>query len=57
MRLQWATYFDASDQAGQSRIYGGIHLQPDGFVGRKIGSQVGLDAVARARAFFDGTAR
>ena len=26
VRLQWATYFDASDQAGQSRIYGGIHL-------------------------------
>jgi hypothetical protein len=55
VHLQWATYFDASDQAGQSRIYGGIHLQPDDFAGRKTGSQVGLDAVARARAYFDGT--
>lgn len=57
VRLQWATYFDASDQAGQSRIYGGIHIQPDDFVGRKAGSLVGLDAVARARAYFQGTAR
>ena len=24
--LQWATYFDASDQAGRSRLYGGIHI-------------------------------
>ena len=57
LTLQWATYFDAADQAGQSRIYGGIHLEPDDLVGRKVGSQIGLDAVARARAYFDGTAR
>src|SRR5262249_48569014 len=25
IRLQWATYYDAADQAGQSRIWGGIH--------------------------------
>jgi len=57
VRLQWATYFDASDQAGQSRIYGGIHLQPDDLRGRIAGSAVGVDAVAHARAYFDGTAR
>ena len=57
VHLQWATYFDAADQAGQSRIYGGIHLQPDDLAGRLTGSAVGLDAVARARAYFDGTAR
>lgn len=57
VRLQWATYYDAADQAGQSRIYGGIHLQPDDFAGRIAGSQVGLDAVARARTYFEGTAR
>jgi hypothetical protein len=55
--LQWATYFDAADQAGQSRIYGGIHLLPDDHVGRRLGSQVGLDAYARARTYFDGSAR
>jgi len=25
VRLQWASYFDAADQAGQSRLWGGIH--------------------------------
>jgi hypothetical protein len=57
VRLQWATYFDAADQAGQSRVYGGIHLQPDDFAGRIAGSAVGTDAVAHARTYFDGTAR
>jgi hypothetical protein len=57
VELQWATYFDAADQAGQSRIYGGIHILPDDHVGRRIGSQVGLDAYAHARTYFDGTAR
>ncbi len=54
--LQWATYHDAADQAGQSRIWGGIHIQPDDFVGRQLGSLTGTAAVARARAFWDGTA-
>lgn len=56
VRLQWATYYDAADQAGQSRLYGGIHIQPDDFAGRLLGSQVGVRAVARARAHFEGTA-
>lgn len=56
VRLQWATYYDAADQAGQSRIWGGIHIDPDDFQGRKLGAVVGLDAVARARKYFDGTA-
>ena len=56
VRLQWATYYDAADQAGQSRLWGGIHVAPDDFVGRRLGSQVGLSAVERARRFFDGTA-
>ena len=55
--LQWATYFDAADQAGQSRIWGGIHISADDFVGRRTGRQTGLWAVARARRFFDGTER
>jgi hypothetical protein len=57
VRLQWATYYDAADQAGQSRIWSGIHIEPDDFTGRKIGRQVGLDAVALARKYFSGTAR
>jgi hypothetical protein len=56
VHLQWATYFDAADQAGQSRIWGGIHLEPDDFVGRRTGHSVGLAALAEAPRWFNGTA-
>jgi hypothetical protein len=52
VELQWATYFDASDQAGRSRIYGGIHIIADDYSGRLVGSEVGLAALARARTLF-----
>ena len=54
VRLQWATYFDAADQAGQSRLWGGIHLEPDDLVGRRLGQQVGRDALAHASDLFAG---
>jgi hypothetical protein len=54
--LQWATYFDAADQAGISRLFMGIHIPADDFEGRKIGATCGKDAMARALAYFDGTA-
>jgi hypothetical protein len=56
VRLQWASYFDASDEAGQSRLWGSIHIAPDDFAGRKVGHRVGLDAVAHASKYFDGAA-
>ena len=56
VRLQWATYQDAADQAGQSRLWGGIHIQPDDFEGRRLGAEVGALAIARARTYFDGSA-
>lgn len=55
--LQWGTYQDAADQAGQSRIWGGIHIWPDDSMGRQLGYEVGLNAYAHAVAYFDGTAR
>lgn len=57
VRLQWATYYDAADQAGQSRLWGGIHILPDDYMGRRLGHRVGLGAMERARTFFEGTAR
>lgn len=56
VHLQWATYYDAADQAGLSRLYGGIHPRVDDFTGRQVGSLVGTGAWARAVAHFDGTA-
>jgi len=54
--LQWSTYYDAADQAGQSRLWGGIHVQTDDFDGRRVGSRVGGSVVELARSYFDGTA-
>jgi hypothetical protein len=56
VRLQWASYFDASDEAGQSRLWGSIHIAADDFAGRKVGHLVGLDALAVASKYYDGTA-
>jgi hypothetical protein len=54
--LQWATYYDAADQAGQSRIFGGIHITADDFAGRQLGSACGEDAWALAQQYFTGDA-
>jgi hypothetical protein len=56
IHLEWATYYDAADQAGQSRLYGGIHVQADDFTGRRIGSQCGKEAWALAQRYYAGTA-
>lgn len=50
VRLQWASYYDASDQAGQSRLWGGIHIWPDDRVGRINGDRVGRAVAARTRS-------
>jgi hypothetical protein len=57
LTLQWATYFDAADAAGISRLYMGIHVSPDDFAGRKTGSACGKDAWDLALRYFDGSAR
>jgi hypothetical protein len=54
IRLEWATYYDAADQAGQSRLWGGIHVQADDFTGRMMGSQCGKDAWALAQQYYSG---
>jgi hypothetical protein len=56
VRLGWASYFDAADQAGQSRVWGGIHVRHDDFDGRRIGARVGQSALDLATTYFDGTA-
>src|SRR5438552_6093312 len=55
VQLQWATYYDAADQAGLSRIWGGIHPPVDDFAGRRAGSQCGQGVWALAQKYFDGS--
>jgi hypothetical protein len=54
IELQWASYFDAADQAGISRLFGGIHVPADDGPGRVIGSEVGKTAFAKAVGFISG---
>ncbi len=53
--LQWATYYDAADQAGQSRIWGGIHVWPDDRDGRILGRGIGNASYEKASSLMDGT--
>jgi len=52
--LEWATYYDAADQAGQSRLFGGIHVAADDFMGRIVGATCGKDALALAQRYYAG---
>ena len=52
--LQWCSYYDAADQAGQSRRWGGIHPSEDDFQGRQIGSMAGKTAFALAEKYWTG---
>ena len=52
--LQWATYFDAADEAGLSRLYGGIHVPAADLPGRIIGSEIGITAWNKATLYYQG---
>lgn len=52
VRLQWATYRDASDQCSLSRIWGGIHPPADDIPGRFIGMEIGMEAFNHAESYF-----
>ena len=56
LTMQWATYYDAADEAAISRLYGGIHSRVDDLPGRRIGARIGSAAFERALTYFAGTA-
>ncbi len=53
--LQWARYYDAADQAGISRLFGGIHTASDDFNGRIAGAEIGAAAFDKALTYFAPT--
>lgn len=50
--LQAATYQDAADQAGLSRLLGGIHVRADDLAGRALGERIGRACWDKARSYF-----
>ena len=52
--LQWDTFKEAADEAGISRLYGGIHFQDGDRYGRLMGEQIGIQAFALAQQYWSG---
>jgi hypothetical protein len=52
--LKWNTVYDASDEAGISRRYGGIHILDGDMFGRAAGRDVGAQAYSKAMQLFSG---
>lgn len=52
--LHWPTFTAAALEAGESRIYGGIHFYEGNVVGLDIGEKVGLSAYAKAQDLWSG---
>ncbi len=54
--LDWATFTEAADEAGLSRLYGGIHFTEGDVNGRQLGRDTGAAAFDLAQSFINGTA-
>lgn len=52
--LQWETFQEAADEAGVSRLYGGIHFQDGDLMGRAMGTQIGEQAFTLAERYWGG---
>jgi hypothetical protein len=55
--FSYATFSDAADEAGLSRLYGGIHFEDDNTTAQDVGYLIGLLAWDKALTYFNGTAR
>jgi hypothetical protein len=54
--LSWATFTQAANQAGMSRMLGGIHFQQGNLAGQKLGAQVGEAVWHKCVRYFLGQA-
>lgn len=52
--LSWSTFSSAADEAGISRLYGGIHFEDGDLNARRLGEQVGQNVFNRTQFFLDG---
>lgn len=54
IQLCWNTFTAAADEAGVSRLYGGIHFTDGDVNGRKLGRQVGASVWERSQFYING---
>ena len=55
--LSWKTFSEAADEAGMSRLYGGIHFHDGDQAGRTLGRTAGAQAYLKAQAYWRGELR
>jgi len=55
--LSWPTFRDASDEAGVSRRYGGIHFLEGDVQSREIGRALGAQVWVKVQGYFNGMAQ
>ena len=53
--LSWETFRQAADEAGLSRLYGGIHFAEGDLNGRQLGVEVGTSVWETAQSYINGT--
>ena len=54
--MEWATFDEAAEGAGVSRIYGAIHFEEGDMHGRTLGTEVGANVYETAQSYINGTA-
>ena len=52
--LEWNTFSDAADEAGISRLYGGIHFEEGDLNGRELGETVANTVIEQAQFYIEG---
>jgi hypothetical protein len=52
--LSWSTFSAASEQAGMSRRFGGIHFESDDLAGRALGRAVAVEVWNKAANYIEG---
>ncbi|WP_143288245.1 DUF6851 domain-containing protein [Calothrix rhizosoleniae] len=52
--LEWETFSEAADEAGISRLYGGIHFTDGDLNGRTLGQEVGATVFEKTQFFING---
>lgn len=52
--LRWKTFQEAANEAGISRLYGGVHFRQGDVDGLKVGKKVGANAFAKSQYFIEG---
>jgi hypothetical protein len=52
--LRWPTFSAAAEEAGMSRVYGGIHFEAANTAGQQLGREVGALVFDKARRYWEG---